>query len=66
MNDSYFDECDVEWIYNDEYDFGVFIGFLVQGYVGYIGGDFGVFFFLFFDEKKKIGCFFMINIDLNN
>ena len=66
MNDSHFEERDAERIYNDEYDFGVFIGFSAQGYVGHTGGDPGVSSFLFFDEKKKIGRFLMINTDLNN
>ena len=66
MNDSQFEERDAEWTYNDEYDFGVFIGFSAQGYVGHTGGDPGVSSFMFFDEEKKIGRFLMINTNLNN
>lgn len=65
MNDSQFEERDEEWMYNDEYDFGVFIGYSAQGYVGHTGGDPGVSSFMFFDEQKKIGRFLMINTDLN-
>ncbi len=66
MNDSHFEERDAEWIYNDEYDFGVFIGFSAQGYIGHTGGDPGVSSFMFFDEEKKIGRYLVINTDLNN
>ncbi|MEL6660041.1 MAG: serine hydrolase domain-containing protein [Bacteroidota bacterium] len=66
MNDSQFEERDAEWTYNDEYDFGVFIGFAAETYIGHTGGDPGVASFMFFDKEKKIGRFLMINTDLNS
>lgn len=66
MNDSQFEERDAEWTYNDEYDFGVFIGFAAETYIGHTGGDPGVASFMFFDKEKKIGRFLVINTDLNS
>lgn len=66
MNDSQFEERDADFAYNDEYDFGVFIGFSAQGYAGHTGGDPGVSSLMFFDEEKKVGRFLMINTDIVN
>jgi CubicO group peptidase (beta-lactamase class C family) len=66
LNDNHFTERDAESPYNDEYDFGVFIGFSAKGYIGHTGGDPGVSSFMFFDTEKKIGRFMMINTNLYN
>lgn len=66
LSDDNFEDRDAESVYNDEYDFGVFIGFSAKGYIGHTGGDPGVSTFMFFDEAKKIGSMMMINTDIYN
>ncbi|WP_340199996.1 serine hydrolase domain-containing protein [Ascidiimonas sp. W6] len=66
MSPDQFTERDEENPYNDEYDFGIFIGFSAKGYIGHTGGDPGVSSFMFFDAEKKIGRILIINTDLNN
>ncbi|XLS28615.1 serine hydrolase domain-containing protein [Flavobacteriaceae bacterium M23B6Z8] len=66
MRPDQFLERDSENPYDDEYDFGIFIGFSAKGYVGHTGGDPGVSSFMFFDTEKKIGRLLFINTNLIN
>ncbi|WP_411894417.1 serine hydrolase domain-containing protein [Winogradskyella sp. A2] len=66
LNDSHFEERDAENPYNDEYNFGVFIGQSAQDNIGHTGGDPGVTTFMFFNTKTKIGRLMIINTDLNS
>jgi CubicO group peptidase (beta-lactamase class C family) len=64
LSDDNFTERDAESVYNDEYDFGLFIGFSAKGYAGHTGGDPGVSSFMFFNEESKTGRLLIINTDL--
>ncbi|MGD1895131.1 MAG: serine hydrolase domain-containing protein [Cyclobacteriaceae bacterium] len=66
LGDENFEERDAENPYNDEYNFGIFIGFSAQDYVGHTGGDPGVSSFMFFNTKNKIGRILLINTDLTS
>ena len=66
LGDENFEERDAESPYNDEYNFGIFIGFSAQDYVGHTGGDPGVSSFMFFNTKNKIGRILLINTDLTS
>lgn len=61
-----FKERNKENPYNDEYNFGIFIGFSAKGYVGHTGGDPGVGSYMFFDSNNKIGRVLIINTSLND
>jgi hypothetical protein len=65
-SDDQFEERTSEKIYNDEYNFGIFLGFSAKNYLGPIGGDPGVSTFMFFNAKNKIGRFLMINTSLTS
>lgn len=53
-----------ESVYNDEYNFGVFIGFSAKGYIGHTGSDPGVITFMFFNAETKIGRLLIMNTEL--
>ena len=65
MNDAqYKDRSESPW--NDEYDYGVFIGYTAQGQMGHSGGDPGVSTMMFYDSEKGRGYYFAVNTDLDN
>ena len=66
LDDSHYEERDAENPYNDEYNYGVFIGHSAKDYIGHTGGDPGVTTFMFFNTKTKIGRLMLINTDLNS
>lgn len=66
LEESHFDSRDSEFPYNDEYNYGIFMGHTPIGYIGHTGGDPGVSTFMFFDPKKSIGWMLFINTDLNS
>lgn len=61
-----FNERDKENPYNDEYNFGIFIGLSAKGYVGHTGGDPGVASYMFFDTHDKIGRVLITNTSLTD
>ena len=64
LDDSYFEERDTEFPYNDEYDMGVFMGHSGTGLIGHTGGDPGISSFMFFDPKTGLGNYMMINTSI--
>jgi CubicO group peptidase (beta-lactamase class C family) len=66
LDSNNFKERNKENPYNDEYNFGIFIGFSAKGYVGHTGGDPGVGSYMFFDSNNKIGRVLIINTSLND
>lgn len=66
LRDNQFTERDEHNPYNDEYNFGIFIGFSAKGYIGHTAGDPGVSSFMFFDTKKKLGRLLFINTNLTD
>ena len=66
LEDSHFEDRDSEFLYNDEYNYGLFMGHTPIGYIGHTGGDPGVSTFMFFDPEENIGWMLFINTDLNS
>ena len=64
LDDSFFEERDAEFPYNDEYDMGVFMGHSGTGLIGHTGGDPGISSFMFFDPETGIGQYMMINTSI--
>ncbi|MCK5907646.1 MAG: serine hydrolase, partial [Flavobacteriales bacterium] len=52
--------------FDDEYNSGIFMGFSPKGYIGHRGSDPGIFSFLFFDPKTKVGRLLFVNTDLDS
>lgn len=61
-----FKERDENNPYNDEYNFGIFVGLSAKDYIGHTGGDPGVSSFMFFNSENRIGRILIINTDLTN
>jgi CubicO group peptidase (beta-lactamase class C family) len=66
LADENYKERDAENPYNDEYNFGIFLGLSAKDYIGHTGGDPGVSSFMFFNTNNKIGRILIINTDLIN
>jgi CubicO group peptidase (beta-lactamase class C family) len=66
LDSTHFKERNKENPYNDEYNFGIFIGFSAKGYVGHTGGDPGVASYMFFDINDKIGRLLITNTSLDD
>ncbi|MTB52062.1 serine hydrolase [Lewinella sp. W8] len=66
LSEENFTERNADHPYNDEYDFGLFIGFSAKGYAGHTGGDPGVSSLMFFHEERKVGRLLIINTDLRS
>lgn len=65
LSDEHFtEERDAENPYDDEYNFGTFMGLSALDYIGHTGGDPGVSSFMFFHTEDHLGRILIINTDL--
>lgn len=52
--------------FNEEYNYGIFMGFTPNGYIGHTGGDPGVSSYMFFDPLTSVGRILVVNTDLDD
>jgi CubicO group peptidase (beta-lactamase class C family) len=66
LEEANFSERDADFVYNDEYNLGIFMGFSAHDYIGHTGGDPGVSSLMFFHTANKTGRLLLLNTDLIN
>ncbi|MFK7935885.1 MAG: serine hydrolase, partial [Saprospiraceae bacterium] len=66
LDDSHFEERNTKYSFNDEYDYGIFMGLTPKDFIGHSGGDPGITSFMFFDPKTNMGRTLVINSDLHD